>query len=172
MWHISKKQLIFFPLVPFLHHSCHAWPSIAVEDDLSVSTFYKFCQLDKSVIAKQCNCIAAEIVTSHASWSFLFWKFEQQCACNFSLWYGGSFAHIWHDLLDVWVIIWLWWDKHAGHAPSLTALCWNQRWICWRCGCIKGPGQKVILPIITQRNLDNLQWSPTLVNAISVCHVY
>ena len=61
--------------------------------------------------AKQCNCIAAEIVTSHASWSFLFWKFEQQGACNFSFWSGGLFAHIWHDLLDVWVIIWLWWDR-------------------------------------------------------------
>ena len=54
---------------------------------------------------------SAEVVTSHASWSFLFWKFEQQRACNFSLWSGGSFAHIWHDLLDVWVIVWLWWDR-------------------------------------------------------------
>ena len=41
-------------------------------------------------------------------------------------------------------------------------LCWNQRWICWRCGCIKGPGQKIFLPIITKTNLDNLQWLPKL----------
>ena len=32
---------------------------------MSVSTFCKFCELDKSVIAKQCKCIAAEIVTSY-----------------------------------------------------------------------------------------------------------
>ena len=74
---------------------------IAIEDDNVNFHFCKFCELDKRVIAKQCNCIAAEIVTSHASWSFLFWKFEQQGACNFSLWSGGSFAHIWHGLLDV-----------------------------------------------------------------------
>ena len=24
MWHISKEQLILFPLVPFLHQVCHA----------------------------------------------------------------------------------------------------------------------------------------------------
>ena len=52
------------------------------------------------------------------SWSFLFWKFEQQGACNFSFWSGGSFAHIWHDLLDVWVIIiWLWWDASPPPPP-------------------------------------------------------
>ena len=78
-----------------------------------------------------------------------------------------------------WVIIWLWWDM-AGHPPSLSALCWNQTgWICWRCALcwnhgpyIKGPGQKIILPIITKTNLDNLQWPPKLLNAISVCHIY
>ena len=108
----SKEQLIIFPLVPFLHHVCHAWPStLPLKMTMSVSTFCKFCKLDESVIAKQCNCITAEIVTSHASWSFLFWKFEQHGACNFSLWSRGSFAHIWHDLLDVWVIICLWWDR-------------------------------------------------------------
>ena len=105
------RQLILFALVPFLHHVCHTWPNVLpLKMTMSVSTFCKFCTLDKSVIAIQCNCIAAEIVTSHASWSFLFWKFWQD-ACNFSLWSGGSFAHIWHDLMDVWVIIWLWWDR-------------------------------------------------------------
>ena len=48
----------------------------------------------------------------------------------------------------------------SGYAPSLSALRWNQRWICWRCGCIKGPGQKIIVPIITKTDLDNLQWLP------------
>ena len=58
---------------------------------------------------------------------------------------------------------------HAGHAPpQLSTLRWNQRWICWRCGCTKGPGQKIILPIITKVNLDNLQWSLKLLNLISV----
>ena len=112
MWPTSKEKLILFPLVPFLHHVCHAWSStLPLKMTMSVSTFCKFCDLDKSIIAIQCNCIAAEIVTSHASWSFLFWIFEQRDACNFSLWSGGSFAHIWHDLMDVWVIIWLWWDR-------------------------------------------------------------
>ena len=46
-------------------------------------------------------------------------------------------------------------DMHAGHAPSLSALCRNQWWICWRCGCIKGPWQKIILPIITKAKVDN-----------------
>ena len=55
---------------------------------------------------------------------------------------------------------------HAGHAPPLSTLHWNQRWICWRCGCTKGPGQKIILPIITKVNLNNLQWSLKLLNAI------
>ena len=27
MWHISKEQLIIFPLVPFLDQVCHAWLS-------------------------------------------------------------------------------------------------------------------------------------------------
>ena len=41
---------------------------IAIEDDnVSFQFFFKFCELDKSVVAKQCICIAAEIVTSHAS---------------------------------------------------------------------------------------------------------
>ena len=51
---------------------------------------------------------------------------------------------------------------HSGHAPSLSALRWNQMWICWRCGCIKGPGQKFILPNLDNKpNLDNLQLSVT-----------
>ena len=39
---------------------------IAIEDDNVMTTFCKFGQLDKSVIAKQCNGGAAEIVSSHA----------------------------------------------------------------------------------------------------------
>ena len=27
VWHTTKEQLILYPLVPFLHHECHAWPS-------------------------------------------------------------------------------------------------------------------------------------------------
>ena len=36
-------------------------------------------------------------------------------------------------------------------------LCVELRWggyICWRCGCTKGPEQKIILPIITKVNLN------------------
>ena len=113
MWqHVNKEQLNFFPLVPFLHHVCHAWPStLPLKMTMSFPTLCKFCELDKSVIAKQCNGVAAEIVTSHARWSFPFWKFEQQGVCYFSLWSAGSFVHIWHELIDVWEIIWLWWDR-------------------------------------------------------------
>ena len=74
MWHISKDQLILFPLVHFLHQVCHAWPStLPLKMTMSWPTFCKFWQLDKSVIAKQCNGVAAEIVSSHARWSFPFW---------------------------------------------------------------------------------------------------
>ena len=70
MWHISKEQLILFPLVPFLYHVCHAWPSILpLKMPMSLSTFCKFCELDKRVIAKQCNGVAAENVTSHEIWT-------------------------------------------------------------------------------------------------------
>ena len=41
---------------------------------MSFSTVCKFCDLDKLVIDKQCNGVAAEIVTSHARWSFSFLK--------------------------------------------------------------------------------------------------
>ena len=41
-----------------------------------LSTYCKFCESDKRLIAKQCNDVAAVIVTSHARWSFTFWKFE------------------------------------------------------------------------------------------------
>ena len=75
VWHISKEQLILFPLVHFVHQVCHAWPStLPLKMTMSWPTFCKFGQLDKSVIAKQCNGVAAEIVSSHARWSFPFWK--------------------------------------------------------------------------------------------------
>ena len=71
----SKEQLILFPLVHFLHQVCHTWPStLPLKMTMSWPTFCKFGQLDKSVIAKQCNGVAAEIVSSHARWSFTFWK--------------------------------------------------------------------------------------------------
>ena len=59
MWRISKEQLIFFPLVPFLYHVCHAWPStLPLKMTMSLSTFCKFCE--------------SENVTSHARRSFSF----------------------------------------------------------------------------------------------------
>ena len=43
MWPISKEQLIPFPLVPFLHHVCHAWPStLPLKMTMSYPTFCKF----------------------------------------------------------------------------------------------------------------------------------
>ena len=85
MWRISKEQLIFFPLMLLLHHVSHTWPStLPLKMAMSFATFCKFCWLDRSVITKQCNSVAAEIVSSHARWSCPFWKFEQQGACNFS----------------------------------------------------------------------------------------
>ena len=78
MWHIGEEQLILFLLVPFLHQVCHAWPStLPLKMTMSWPTFCKFWQLDKSPIDKQCNGVAAEIVSSHARWmrwSFPFWK--------------------------------------------------------------------------------------------------
>ena len=67
MWHIGEEQLILFLLVPFLHQVCHAWPStLPLKMTMSWPTFCKFWQLDKSPIDKQCNGVAAEIVSSHA----------------------------------------------------------------------------------------------------------
>ena len=43
MWPISKEQLIYFPLVPLLHHVCHAWPStLPLKMTMSYPTFCKF----------------------------------------------------------------------------------------------------------------------------------
>ena len=66
-----------------------------------------------------------------------------------------TFGHTWHELMDVhhvWAIIWLWWARTCRTCSTAvsSSLRWNQRWICWRCGCTKGPGQKIILPIITK----------------------
>ena len=38
----------------------------------------------------------------------------------------------------------------------------------WRCGCIKGPRQNIFVPIITKEYIDNLKWSPTLLNQIFI----
>ena len=168
MWHIHKEQLILFPLVPFLHHICHAWPSIwPLKMTMSVSTFCKFCELDKSVIAKQCNRIAAEIVTSHASWSFLFWKFEQEGACSFSLWSGGSFAHIWNDLLDVWVIIWLYGPSLWVSFALKSVVDMLKMWVHKRTRAENNPTNHDPKQILITCN-DH----PQRLNAISVCHGY
>ena len=56
---------------------------------------------------------------------FPFWKFEQQGTCNFFSWSWGSFGRIWHELIDVWAIIWLWWDRTCricGHRCELIAV--------------------------------------------------
>ena len=50
MWHTSKEQLILFPLVPFLHHECHAWPStLPLKMTVSYPTFCKFSESDKKL---------------------------------------------------------------------------------------------------------------------------
>ena len=42
---------------------------------------------------------------------FPFWNFTHQGTCNFSSWSWGSFGCIWHELMDVWASIWLWWGR-------------------------------------------------------------
>ena len=126
MWHISKEQLILFPLVPFLYHVYHAWPStLPLKMIMSLSTLCKFWELDKRVIAKQCNGVAAENGTSHARRSFSFWKFEHQGTFNFCSWSWGSYGRIWLELMGVWAIIWLWWDRTCricGHRCQQLAV--------------------------------------------------
>ena len=125
MWHISKEQLILFPLVPFLHHVCHAWPStLQLKVTMSFFTFCKFCEFDKSVIAKQCNGVAAEIVTSLGRWSFPFWKFEQEGACNFSLWSWGSFGRIWDELKGKFPQTTMWIEWVEGNFTNPTVKVW------------------------------------------------
>ena len=160
VWHISKEQLILFPLVHFLHQVCHAWPStLPLKMTMSWPTVCKFGQLDKSVIAKQCNDVAAEIVSSHARWSFPFWKIVIT-RCLQLLLVLLRIVRVYLTWISGYLGIYLATGKTgpSGHSPLLSCLRWNQRWICWRCWCIKGPGQKIILPIITKTNLDNLQW--------------
>ena len=61
---------------------------------------------------------------SHLMWGdvFPFWKFEQQGTCNFSSWSWGSFGRIWHELMDVWAVIWLWWLVRQDMQDMRTSL--------------------------------------------------
>ena len=122
--YISKEQLILFPLVPFLYHVCHAWPStLPLKMRMSLSTFCKFCDLDKCVIAKQCNGVAAENVTSHArrSLSFLEISGNNRVLANTP---RDLEDHLVVFDMDVWAIIWLWWDRTCricGHRCQLSS---------------------------------------------------
>ena len=147
MWHISKEQLILFPLVPLLHHVCHAWPRyIAIKDDnVSFPLFASFCELDKS-------SIAAEIVN---------------ISCQLIIYFLEIWTTWWLQLFHViWRIICAhltWFTGCLGN--YLAMLRWDMQDMLHRCqlacdeirggyvedvGAIKGLGQKIILPIITQ----------------------
>ena len=118
MWHIlSKEQLILFSLVPFLYHVCHALPStLQLKMTMSLSTFCKFLPNNAMVwLQRMSHLMRGDL--------FPFWKFVLNC--NFSSWsWWSSFGRIWHELMDVWAIIWLWWDKtsHAGYADIAVSL--------------------------------------------------
>ena len=138
---ISKEQLIFLPLVPFLHHVCHALPStFLLKMTMSFPTSCKFCKLDTSVIAKQCNGVAVEMFHLMSLWSFPFWKFEQQGACNFSLWSWGSFVHIRHELIDILGNYLAMVRQAIQDMVHRCQICIEIRWMCCRCGCIKEIG--------------------------------
>ena len=66
-------------------------------------------------------------------------------------WSWGSFRRIWHELIAPdWAIIWLWWDRTCricGHRCQLSSEISGG--YVEDDGCIKGPGQRIILPIIT-----------------------
>ena len=109
IWHESKEQLIIFPLVPFLDQVCHAWLSkLPIKMTMSWPTFSKFWQCDKSFIAKQCNYVAAENVSSHAKWSFSFTKMEIIRSFKFFLCSLVFYGPIWHKLVDIWASFWSW----------------------------------------------------------------
>ena len=175
MWHISKEQLILFSLVSFLYHVCHAWPStLPLKMSMSLSTFCKFCELDKRVIDKQCNGVAAENVTSQHL--FPFWKFEQHGTCNFSLWCWGSFGRIWQELIDVWAVIWLWWDrtcKICGHRCQLKSVVdMLKMWVHKRTRAENKSQRKVkSMPQICSRPAADLLHTKSLRQGVSfVCH--
>ena len=121
MWHISKEKLILFPLVPFLYHVCQAWPStLPLKMRMSNSLFFlqvlQFGSTRHCQTMQWCGCRDCHMPRDH----FRFWKFEQQLRYSqLLLWSSGSLGCIWHELMDVWAIIWLWWGN-TGHAPSLS----------------------------------------------------
>ena len=141
---------------------------------MSVSLFASFANWIKASLPN--NAIVSLQRLSHLMPvdHFFSGNFEQQGACNFAtLWSGGSFAHIWHDLLDVWLIIWLWWDRTCRTCSIAVSFVLEsevdmlQMWVQKRTRAENNPYQS-----LPKTNLDNLQWSPKLLNAISVCHVY
>ena len=176
MWHTSKEQFILFPLVPFLHHECHAWPStLPLKMTVSYPTFCKFSESDKSLIAKQCNGVAAEIATPHARWPFSFLAFWTiMCLQLLLVILRITFEHIWHELMDVyhvWAIIWLWRARTCMTCSTAVSFALKSEVDNVEdVGAQKVQDRKHILPIITKVSLDNLQWSLKLLNAISVCH--
>ena len=112
MWQISKEQLIFFPLVPFLYHVCHAWPStLPFKMTMSFSTFCSFTILINASLTNNAMVWLQRLSHLTPGDRVPFWKFEQQGTCNFSSWSWGSFGRIWQELMDVWAIIWLWWGR-------------------------------------------------------------
>ena len=107
---ISVKNI--FPVVPILHHECHAWPStLPLKMTMSCLTFCKFCKLDKSVIAKK-NAMVWLLRLCHLMPfdHFLSGNLNVRVlATSFVIW--GSFMYFWHELMDVWAIIWPWWGR-------------------------------------------------------------
>ena len=121
MWNISTEQLIFFPLVSFLYHC-------VTHDRVHCHRRWK-CHFP--LFASFANWINASLPNNAMVWLqrmshlmpgdlFPFWKFEQQYTCNYSSWSWGSFGRIWHELMDIWAIIWLWWEKTCSIAVSFA----------------------------------------------------
>ena len=93
MWHISKEQLINFPLVPFLHQVCHAW---------RVHCHWRW-QCHDPLFASFDNWIKASLPNSVMAWllklshlmpgdHFLSGKFWITRCLHFSLCSWGSFS--------------------------------------------------------------------------------
>ena len=174
MWHISKEHLILFPLVPFVHllYVTHDWVHCHWRWQCHFPVFASFGNLIKAPLPNNATVRLLRL--------FHLMPCDHILSGNLN---NMVLATSPSDLQDISCIIEMnWWifgqlsgygeTGYSGHAPPLSDLRWNQRWKCWSRGSMKGRGQNKFLPIITKSNLDNLQWLPKLLNAISVCHVW
>ena len=80
---------------------------------------------------RDCN-ISCQVIISNLE----IWTTTLKVLATFPCGLEDHSGRIWHELMDVWVITGYGETGQAGHAPSLSALSWNQRWIIMLKMCV------------------------------------